>query len=107
MTAFTPTPCWRVYGWGKGRWTLRSTHFTPDEAADAAEYLCLRYRVKTRVLASTHRVASMTEAPAPTEAQRFRERQADQMVLRRQAFTYFKSGCNGTELIDTTVPSND
>ena len=91
--------CWRVYGWGQGRWTLRSTHATPDDAADHAEALCHRSRIRTRVQQATTLRAVPREA-APTAAQRFREEQADRMVIRRQAHTYYKSGCNGTELID-------
>ena len=99
MTQTIEVECYRVYGWSRGRWTLRSTHPTYSEAADAAEFLFHRDRTHTRVSLGTRRVAAMTEAPAPTAAQRHREAQADAMVLRRQTHAYFKSGCNGTELI--------
>ena len=91
--------CWRVYGWSKGRWTLRSTHATEDDANEHAEALWHRSRVKARVQQATTHRAVASEALGIGDAQRFREEQSDRMVIRRQAFAYFKSGCNGTELI--------
>jgi len=91
--------CWRVYGWSRGRWTLRSTHATQDDAAEHAEALCHRTKIPTKVRMATTKQMMPTPAPPPGEAQRFREQRFDSMHLRRQAFTYFKSGANGTELM--------
>ena len=92
-------PCYRVYGWSRGRWTLRSTHPDYDTAAEAAEFLFHRDRIRTRVSAGTRRLAVASQAPAPTAAQAFREAQADRVVLKRQTHAYFKSGCNGNEIL--------
>lgn len=106
MSRMVEVTCWRVYGWSKGRWTLRSTHDTEADAAEHAEALCYRARIKTRVQECRTRRAAPYEAAAPTEAQRFRESQFDRMVIRRQAYSYFKSGSNGTELLDTSGLEN-
>lgn len=98
MTYSVEQPCWKVYGWSQGRWTLRSTHTSPEQASEQAEYLHHRDRIRTKVRQETHRVIVPTPYQ-PTDARLFRERQADRMALRRQAHTYYKSGCNGTELI--------
>lgn len=99
-------PCWRVWGWNGDtlQWTLRSHHSTHDEAVDAAHHLIDTQLIRARVTESTRKVAVESQAPAPTAAKAFREAQADKVVLRRQTHTYFKSGCNGTELLDETDP---
>ena len=81
-----------MYGWSRGRWTLRSTHTDEFDAYEQAEYLGHRYKIRARVQQATTRKAVATQAPRPTDAQRFREQQADSMVIRRQAYSYFKSG---------------
>ena len=91
--------CWRVYGWSRGRWTLRSTHETQEDAEEHAEALRHRSKISTRVRMATTKRMMPTPALPPSEAQRFREKQFDSMHLRRQAFAYFKSGANGTELM--------
>lgn len=99
MTEMVTVPCWDVQVW-RGHWQLRSTH--ASAAAAQQEVTAGRRRdphVRLRVIQRTRRVASFTQAPAPTAAQRFREAQADRMVIRRQAFTYYKSGSNGTEVL--------
>jgi len=99
MTQTIEQTCYRVYGWNRGRWTLRSAHATEYDAAEAAEYLHHRDRIRTRVTPVTRRVVVPSEAPAPTAAKAFRESQADAQVLRRQTHAYFKSGCNGNEIL--------
>ena len=92
-------PCWRVYVW-RGHWQVRSSHDTAGAARLALLVAQRRDRFdRFRIVEATRRVATFVQPPAPTEAQRFRERQADQMVIRRQAHTYYKSGCNGTEIL--------
>lgn len=98
--------CWRVYGWSKGRWTLRSTHDSQSDAAEHAEAMWHRSRIRTRVQQSNTLRAAAQQPAAPTEAQRFRESQSDRMVIRRQTYAYFKSGSNGTELLDTGGAEN-
>lgn len=98
MTATTAVDCWRVYGWSRGRWTLRAMYFDADEAAEQAEALHHKLRIRTRVQHVVRRVPAVTPPPSPTVAQLFREQQSDQMVIRRQALAYFKSGSNGTEI---------
>lgn len=92
MTDTVTVTSWRVYGWGRGRWTLRSVHFNADEAHEQAEFLCHRDRIRTRVDKVPRLVTVASQAPAPTAAKAFREAQADTVVLRRQAHAYFKSG---------------
>jgi len=97
VTEMVPVRVWRVYAWGKGRWTLRSTHAGPDDAAEHAEYW--RHRgFSSKYVEATVRRPMPSQAPAPSAAQQHREQQSDRMVLRRQAFQYFKSGANGTEI---------
>jgi len=102
VTAFVTVPAFRVYGWGRGRWTLRGTYADHDEAQEQAEALGHRLKIRTKVVVGTQRVASYTQAPAPTEQQRFRHQQADLMLQRRLDTAYHKSGCNGTEIIHLT-----
>lgn len=106
MPRMVDVTCWRVYGWSRGRWTLRSTHDTAADAAEHAEALCHKSRIRTKVQECKTRRAMAQEPSAPTAAQRFREQQFDQMVIRRQAFAYYKSGSNGTELLDTSGLEN-
>jgi hypothetical protein len=100
VSAMMTVPCWQVFVWRRGRWQLRSTHDTQADAQLAA-WLGKRgdrfsmFHIRT----SIRRVATYVQPPAPTDAQRFREQQSDQMVLRRQSHAYFKSGCNGTEVL--------
>lgn len=93
--------CWRVYGWGKGRWTLRSTHATESEAREHAEAICHQLRIRTKVERAKTRRAIVQQPSPPSAARRFREEQSSRMVIRKQAFAYFKSGSNGTEILDT------
>lgn len=102
MTAFVTAPAYRVYGWGKGRWTLRGTYTDHDEAHEQAEALCHRLKIRTKVVVGTQRVASYTQPNPPTEAERFRAQQGDLMFQRRLDTAYHKSGCNGTEIIHLT-----
>lgn len=102
MTAFVTVPAYRVYGWGKGRWTLRDTYTDATEAAEQAEALHHRLKIRTKVVVGTQRIASYTQPPAPTEQQRFRHEQFDLMFQRRLDTAYHKSGCNGTEIIQFT-----
>lgn len=98
MAEVKRVPCWRIDVW-RGHWQLRSIHDTEAEAR--LQFLVQRRQHRFdrfRIVASTRRVATYTEAPAPTQARRFREAQADRMVVRRQAFSYYKSGSNGTEV---------
>ena len=106
MSATVVVPCWRVWGWNRDtlQWTLRSHHPTREEAEDAAHDLIDTQLIRARISESTRKKVVASEAPAPTEAKAFREAQADKVVLRRQTHTYFKSGCNGTELLDETDP---
>jgi hypothetical protein len=93
-------PCWRVWVWRQGHWMVRSTHDTEAQAREASSQYRARNRFgRSLVRKSTRRVAAYVEAPAPTAAQKFREAQADRMALRRQAHAYFKSGSNGTEVL--------
>ena len=96
MTCVT-RPCWKLVVY-KGHWMVKSTHDTPA-AAMAARRAAQRDYTGTRIVESTRKVATWVQPPPPTEARRFREQQADNMVLHRQANQYFKSGCNGTELV--------
>jgi len=89
--------CWDVYGWNRGRWTMRERYSCEDEANEQAEALHHRTGQRTKVLRSTRRVLAPSE-PVVNEARRFREAQADRMMNRRLATTYYKSGFNGTEL---------
>ena len=102
MTAMVSVPAYRVFGWGKGRWTLRGTYTDHDEAHEQAEALCHRLKIRAKVVVGTQLVASYTQPPAPTEQQRFRHQQADLMFQRRLDTAYHKSGCNGTEIIQFT-----
>ena len=102
MTAFITAPAFRVYGWNRGRWTLRATYTDCDEAHELAEALCHRLKIRTKVVTGTQRVASYTQPPAPSEQQQFRHQQADLMFQRRLDTAYHKSGCNGTEIISLT-----
>ena len=95
-------PAYRVFGWGKGRWTLRGTYSDHDEAHQQAEALCHRLKIRTKVEVGTQRVASYVQPPAPTEQQRFRQEQFDLMFQRRLDTAYHKSGCTGTEIISLT-----
>lgn len=98
MSAMITRPCWRVYAWN-GHWRLRSTHDTPGAAR--LEILVLRRQDRFgrfRMVEATRKVATYVQPHAPTESQRFRENQFDRMVVRRQAFSYYKSGSNGTEV---------
>lgn len=104
MTA-TTVDSWRVYGWGRGRWTLRGIYFDAEEAAEQAEYLHHRYRIRAKVVAAARQVCADTPPAPPTVARRFRQRQADQMVERRQALAYYKSGSNGTEIPQLPPPA--
>lgn len=98
MSRTVTVPCWRLYIW-RGHWLMRSVHDSLESAqAEAVTLQLADPHVRLRVGQSTRRIAVMEEAPAPTEAQRFREQQADRMVIRRQALAYYKSGSNGTEL---------
>ena len=105
MTAFVTVPAYRVYGWNRGRWTLRATYSDGFEAAEQAEALHHRTGCRTKVVIGTRRVASYAEANAPSEQQRFRHEQADRMFQRRLDTAYHKSGCNGTEIITLTHPA--
>ena len=105
MTAFVTVPAYRVFGWGRGRWTLRATYSDGFEAAEQAEALHHRTGCRTKVVIGTRRVASYAEANAPSEQQRFRHEQADRMFQRRLDTAYHKSGCNGTEIITLTHPA--
>ena len=98
MTEMVTVPCFDVQVW-RGHWQVRSSH--PTLQAAQREVAAGRQRdrhVRLRVVEGQRRVASYSQAPAPTAAQKFREQQADRMVIRRQAFTYYKSGSNGTEV---------
>lgn len=95
-------PAYRVFGWGKGRWTLRGTYADHDEAREQAEALCHRQKIRTKVVVGTQRIASYTQPSAPTEQQQFRHEQFDRMFQRRLDTAYHKSGCNGTEIIHLT-----
>lgn len=96
MTEMHTVECYRVYVF-RGHWQLRAVCDTVPEVR--AELTKLGRNVRVRITPGTRRVASFTQAPAPTAAQKFREQQADKMVIRRQAFTYYKSGSNGTEVL--------
>jgi hypothetical protein len=102
LTAFVTVPAYRVYGWNRGRWTLRDTYSDGFEAAEQAEALHHRTGCRTKIVIGTRRVASYTQANAPSEQQRFRHEQADRMFQRRLDTAYHKSGCNGTEIITLT-----
>ena len=104
MTAFITVPAFRVYGWNRGRWTLRETYSDGFEAAEQAEALHHRTGCRTKIVIGTRRVASYTQPPAPSEQQQFRHQQADLMFQRRLDTAYHKSGCNGTEIIQFTTP---
>ena len=108
MTNVEVQPCWRVWGWNRAtlQWTVRSQHPTHDEAVTASHYLIDHFLIRARITESTRRVAVHTEAHAPTTAQEFRHQQFDRMVIRRQTHAYFKSGCNGTELLHNTEKEN-
>lgn len=97
MTQVVVRPCWRVYGWNKGRWTQRSTHPSPEAAASAAKVLATS-GVRVEVRQQQRRTIEMSEQYQGA-AKTFRQQQADKMVVKRQAHTYFKSGCNGTEIL--------
>jgi len=90
-------PSWTVWGYSRGKYTLRSTHKTAKAANDAADVLD-RKGISTRVDFRVRRVATYTEVPAPTVAREFRESQADRMQVRKQHMAYIKSGSNGTEI---------
>jgi hypothetical protein len=92
MATVLEVPCWRVYGWSRGRWTLRSTHADEFDAYEQAEYLGHRYKIRARVQQATTKKAVATQASRPTDAQRFREQQSDRMAIRQQALSYYKSG---------------
>ena len=103
MTAGCVTvPCWRVYGWGRGRWTLRTTHDSAADAAAHAEALSWRTGARTKVVPGHRRAAAWSQAPPPTDQARFREQEADRMHQRRQDCAYFKSGANGSEIRSIT-----
>ena len=91
-----PVQAWRLYVWDRGRFVLRSTHYSADDAKRAVAQVerGVRYRVRPAVI----RVADWRHPHPPTAAQRHREQQADRMVVRRQALGYIKSGSNGTEI---------
>lgn len=95
MAEMRTIACFRLYVW-RGHWQLRTVCDTADEARRAVAGL--ERGVRVRIVPGTRRVASFSQAPAPTAAQKFREQQADRMVIRRQALTYYKSGSNGTEV---------
>ena len=90
--------CYDVQVW-KGHWMVRSTHDT-FESAHRAVMNGLRQNPKLhyRYVERVRRVPTFRQPNAPTAAQKFREEQADKMVIRRQALTYYKSGSNGTEV---------
>jgi hypothetical protein len=102
VTAFITVPAFRVYGWSRGRWTLRATYSSESEAVEQAEALHHRQLIRTKVEQGTRRVASYTQPHAPSEQQQFRHQQADLMFQRRLDTAYHKSGCNGTEIISFT-----
>lgn len=102
MTAMVTIPAYRVFGWSRGRWTLRDVYRDADEAAEQAEALHHRLKIRTKVVVGTQRVAGLVQPPAPTEAARFRALQGDLMLQRRLDTAYHKSGCNGTEIIHLT-----
>lgn len=104
MTAFITAPAYRVYGWNRGRWTLRDTYTDPTEASEQAEALHHRLKIRTKVVVGTQRIASYSQPHAPTEAARFRAQQFDRIFQRRLDTAYHKSGCNGTEIIHLTRP---
>ena len=105
MSAATITvDSWRVYGWNRGRWTLRSIHLDPAEAAEQAEYLHHRHGIRTRVTIALRTMPATVEPPPPTAAARFRQAQAARMCELRQATAYFKSGSNGTEVPQPPSP---
>ena len=95
MTQMITRDCFRVYVWN-GHWQQRSVCDTADEVRSVVADIERPARV--RVVPGTRKVASYTQPPTPTDAQRFREQQSDQMVIRRQALAYYKSGSNGTEV---------
>ncbi len=99
MTTVTK-PCWQVWVRRGEQWQMRSTHDSPGPARLAVLVGRRQDRwARFRIVVATRKVATYVEAPAPTAAQRFREAQADRMVVRRQATAYFKSGSNGTEIL--------
>ena len=88
--------CYRVYVW-RGHWQLRSVH---DSAAEARhDSIGVGRGVRVRIIPGTRRVATWRNAEKPGAARTHRETAFDQMVIRRQANAYHKSGCNGTELL--------
>lgn len=89
MTCVTK-PCWKLQVL-KGHWMVKSSHDTLHAARREQQAVRSDY-TRTRIVESTRRVAMWTQPLPPTEAQRFREQQADQLVLQRQANQYFKSG---------------
>lgn len=88
--------CFRVEVW-RGHWMLRSVHAT--EAAARKDSVSVGRGVRVRIVPGTRRVATWRNAEKPGAAQSHRETAFDQMVIRRQANAYHKSGCNGTELL--------
>ena len=95
MRIVTTQPCWEVQVWN-GHWQTRSRHSTP--AAAQRDMLRRRPGERLRVFATTRRVAVQTEPVRSAQAQAFRERRAEEMMVRRQALAYYKSGSNGTEI---------
>ena len=98
MSTCVTVDCWELRVW-RGHWQVRTRFDAPEPARLAL--LVNRRRDpfgRYRLVRSTRLVATYVEATAPTEAQRFRERQADTMAVLRQSMTYYKSGSNGTEI---------
>jgi hypothetical protein len=88
--------CFRLYVW-RGHWQLRSTHDTLDQVR--AEVGRVGRGVRVQVIPGTRKVAQGRNGDPPSASRAHRESASDQMVIRRQAHAYHKSGCNGTELL--------
>jgi hypothetical protein len=96
MSAMRTVECFRVYV-RRGHWQLRTVCDTAAEVRAAVA--AVERGVSVRIVPGTRQVASWRNAEAPTAARAHRESAFDQMVIRRQAHAYHKSGCNGTELL--------
>ena len=96
MAEMIELPCYRIYV-RRGHWQLRSVCDTAEEVRAALQGLERGLTVSIRP--GTRKVATWRNPEAPGAARAHRESASDQMVIRRQAHAYHKSGCNGTELL--------
>ena len=96
MAEMVDKPCYRIRVW-RGHWQLLCVC---DTTAEVRKVLAgLERGLRVQIEPGTRRVASWRNAEAPNAARAHRESAFDQMVIRRQAHAYHKSGCNGTELL--------